>query len=288
MIYKLKVVFNPWTTVEQLCMHDCCWYARVTQLLSRQLENLLALCLLLWCSIGASEKLGGLRGRSQPAAEGMATNLGRGTVHLWHHRAHFQACVFWCTPPWKAKETTGAKVGRRHWLLSENTGNVSFSQSGTFAVTGRPLKVEQWPNQNRRGKKECTESGEKCRRGTVFVVKCLEIGNDVPVDFLSLDCSLRHIETTPGQLFSVSLLFFPCLLFAPLTLHWHFCLTWKWSAVFWATYLTPPSLPATVCSQFVSALTASCRPRAQQWPVWMFRALCCCCIFRLFSFLLWV
>lgn len=135
-------------------------------------------------------------------------------------------------------------------------------------------------NPNRRGKKEQTERGEKCRRMTVFVVNYSEIENDVPVDFLSLDCSLRHIETTPGQLFSFSLLFFPCLLFATLILHWHFCLTWKWSAVFWATYLTPPpSLPASVCSQFVSELTASCRPRAQQWPVWMFQALCCCSFF---------
>lgn len=69
-------------------------------------------------------------------------------------------------------------------------------------MTGGAVRLERQPiTTGVEGKKEQKE--ERCATERQFVVNYSEIENDVLVDFLSLDCSLRHIQTTAGQLFSL-------------------------------------------------------------------------------------
>lgn len=120
-------------------------------------------------------------------------------------------------------------------------------------MTSWPVRVERRPiktgvEKKNQQKEERSAGAWQCLLWTIQKLKMM---------FLSTSCrwtAAWDTSTTPNQLFSFSVLFFPCLLFAPLILHWHFCLTSKWSAVFWATYLPPPhpSQPVSVASLFPS------------------------------------
>lgn len=122
-------------------------------------------------------------------------------------------------------------------------------------MTGRAARLERQPIRTGVERKKAQKE-ERCAIEWQFVVNYSEIENDVLVDFLSLDCSLRHIETTPGQLFS--LLSLPPVCSARFYTD---IFAWLGSGLQFSEPLIwpPPHFPASACSQFVSKLTASCR-----------------------------
>lgn len=123
-------------------------------------------------------------------------------------------------------------------------------------MTGQPVKLGWQPIitgvQRKKEQKE-----ERFAIECQFVLSYSEIENDVLATFLSLDCSLRHIQTTRGQLFP--LLPLPSVCFA------HFALTCLLDLKAICCFLNHlsyfASFPASVCSQFVSELAATCRPK---------------------------